>query len=169
MADKNYGHNENKNLVNLDEWVKQYMSDSQQDVADLKEKVEKMWDTIYPVGSIYLTTTSTNPAGFWGGTWVLWGQGRVPVGYNGSDTDFSKVEKVGGEKRHTLTVAEMPSHRHTVDNHTTNSTSSKTDGYVMRGSYSGNAVPCVTDYVGGGSSHNVMQPYIVCYMWKRTA
>ena len=166
MADKNLGHNENKNLVDLDEWVQQYLGGASGDISELKEKVNKMWSTIYPVGSIYLTVTSTNPSEFWGGTWVLWGQGRVPVGFNPGDNDFMTPEQVGGEKKHTLTIAEMPSHRHGITTHT--QTTSNKSAYVKGAIDSGEAYTS-TGYTGGNTAHNIMQPYIVCYMWKRTA
>lgn len=40
--------------------------------------------------------------------------GRVSVGYNGSDSDFSAVGNNGGEKNHTLTTSEMPVHAHGI-------------------------------------------------------
>ena len=40
--------------------------------------------------------------------------GKFIVGYSSSDSDYSPVGKTGGEKKHTLTVAEMPSHTHNM-------------------------------------------------------
>ena len=51
-----------------------------------------IFDLIYPVGSIYLSVNSTNPKNLFGGTWIDWGQGRVPVGVNLSGT-FNSVKK----------------------------------------------------------------------------
>ena len=45
---------------------------------------------IYPVGSIYMSTSSINPQTIFGGTWVAWGQGRVPVGV-GTSTDNEDI------------------------------------------------------------------------------
>lgn len=76
-------------------------------------KWENILEKIYPVGCIYMTTVSTNPNSIFGfGTWVAWGSGRVPVGVNASDSNFSTVEKTGGEATHKLTEAEMPKHDH---------------------------------------------------------
>lgn len=52
-----------------------------------------IFDLIYPVGSIYMSVNSTNPKNLFGGTWVGWGSGRVPVCVNTSDSNFSTVEK----------------------------------------------------------------------------
>lgn len=71
-------------------------------------------DKVYPVGSIYMSVNNTNPGTLFGGTWVTWGAGRVPVSVNTSDGDFSTVEKTGGEKTHTLSINEMPSHKHST-------------------------------------------------------
>lgn len=73
---------------------------------------------VYPIGSIYMASVSTNPATLLGvGTWNAWGTGRVPVGFDGSQTEFNTSEKTGGEKTHVLTTAEMPSHTHTQASH----------------------------------------------------
>ena len=67
----------------------------------------------YYVGKIIMDTANVNPAIYLGfGTWQYWGQGRVPVGVNTSDSDFNTVEKTGGEKKHTMTLAELVRHRH---------------------------------------------------------
>ena len=53
-----------------------------------------------------------SPQTFLGGTWEIWGAGKVPVGVNTLDLDFNTVEKTGGEKKHTLSIDEIPSHNH---------------------------------------------------------
>ena len=105
MANSNFGRDENKNNVNLDEWVKQYLGESQTDITELREKVNNLWDTFYPVGSLYFTVVNNNPGAFLGGTWVLWGSGRVPVCINQSVTAFDTTEKVGGSIDHTHNLA----------------------------------------------------------------
>ena len=78
---------------------------------------------LYPVGSIKMSVENRNPALDIGGTWTVWGSGRVPVGVNTTDTDFNTVEKTGGSKTNTLTTAQIPAHSHTQNshNHTQNS------------------------------------------------
>ncbi len=66
----------------------------------------------YPVGTIYISVSPTNPGDVFGGSWVAFGTGRTLVGINASDAAFNTVEKTGGEKTHKLTNTEMPSHTH---------------------------------------------------------
>ena len=69
----------------------------------------------YYVGKIIMDTANVNPATYLGfGTWQYWGQGRVPVGVDASDSDFNAVEKTGGEKKHTMTIAELVDHTHVL-------------------------------------------------------
>jgi len=68
---------------------------------------------VFPIGSIRMTVSAADESAFLGGTWARWGTGRVPVGVNTSDTNFSTVEKTGGASTHTLATAELPSHNHT--------------------------------------------------------
>lgn len=183
-------------------------------------------DIIYPVGSIYMSVNDTDPSILFGGTWTRWGQGRVPVGVNESETEFNAAEKADGAKTHTLTAAQMPSHTHTQNahNHTqdahthTESGSGHLHTFLngkwglftnandvmsdiadnISGStnkyptierqftwYSSNgtekakvslnstqatnrAATATNQNTGGGQAHNNLQPYITCYMWKRT-
>lgn len=87
---------------------------------------------------------------------------------NTSDSDFNTVKKTGGEKTHTLTINEMPSHNHTVKFDQLWSLSGGTTSLATSpgGLYGG------SNYVyntSGGASHNNLQPYMVVYMWVRTA
>lgn len=73
-----------------------------------------VFDAIYPVGSIYMSVNNVNPGTLFGGTWTAWGSGCVPVGVDTAQTEFSTVEKTGGEKSHTLILDEMPKHSHII-------------------------------------------------------
>ncbi|MBK9580262.1 MAG: hypothetical protein IPO40_24620 [Fibrobacteres bacterium] len=123
---------------------------------------------VYPVGSIYLSVVSTNPGTLFGaGTWVAWGSGRVPVGLDAGQTEFDTVEETGGAKTHTLTTDEIPAHTHPYGG-----TVKVNGGSASGWSASGSSKYDNTDTqanTGGDGAHNNLQPYIVCYMWKRTA
>jgi len=88
------------------------------DAGDITIGLAHLRDMLYPVGVIYLSVVATSPATLFGGTWAVWGTGRVPVGIDAADTDFNTVEKTGGEKKHTMLVAEMVSHTHVQTAHT---------------------------------------------------
>ena len=84
--------------------------------------------------------------------------GKVPVGYNSADTDFTPVGHTDGEKTHTLTIAEMPSHSHSRDYYSADWCANGTkSGY--HGSDTGTKK--VTGSTGGNGAHNNLQPYAV--------
>jgi hypothetical protein len=136
---------------------------------------------LYPVGSIYINAAvSTNPATLLGfGTWTAFGAGRVMVGLDAGDALFDTAEETGGSKdavvvshTHTATVTD-PGHAHSIG-----AAASGVSGAF--GVYAGstNSVTSATATTGitvansteGSSGTNAnVQPYIVVYMWKRTA
>lgn len=126
-------------------------------------------DDVYPVGCIYTSTVSTNPATVFGmGTWAAFGAGRVLVGLDSGDTDFDTVEETGGAKTHTLTEAEMPAHTHTQR---VMSASSGGLSGVFRDTSSNTVVDDAqqTGSKGGDGAHNNLQPYIIVHFFKRVA
>lgn len=88
--------------------------------VDRNGELRNILTFVHPIGSIYMTMNGQNPSALFGGEWVAWGQGRVPVGVSAGDSDFDTVGKTGGEKKHQLTTSEMPKHRH-VGRHTSSS------------------------------------------------
>lgn len=54
----------------------------------------------FPIGYIYLSTSSTNPSAYFGGTWQRISNGKVLVGVDENDTDFN-APNLTGEKKHT--------------------------------------------------------------------
>jgi len=138
----------------------------------------------FPIGSVFLSVVSTDPGTLLGyGTWVAFGAGRVLVGLDAGQTEFDTVEETGGEKTHTLITAEIPSHTHTQDAHShltqryptaTGASSGFTADTSMSGTLAVNTLPtqattATNQNTGGGGAHNNLQPYIVVYMFKRTA
>ena len=135
---------------------------------------------IYPVGSIYMSATLSTAAqvnAALGGTWVAWGAGRVPVGVDTTQTEFDVVEETGGEKTHTLVNSELPKIEGTLPHTAYGETKisgafSFTSGSVS--SYEGANSNTSNNRIyklsfGNNTAHNNLQPYITCYMYKRTA
>lgn len=184
---------------------------------------------IYPVGAIYISTASTNPATLFGfGTWSAFGAGKMLVSLDSGDTDFDTAEETGGAKTKTIAQANLPnistgagtahthiqdSHNHTQDAHThtqnahshvitsqtatTGSATSYEHGTLDTSSAETEATETTNTTVatnqnttatnqaatatnqnesththslgGSGTALNVMNPYIVVYIFKRTA
>lgn len=128
----------------------------------------------YPVGTPYFNKTdSRDPAVILGfGTWQR-EEGRVLVGFKNGDADFGLAGQIGGAKTHTLTVGEMPSHKHDL---VINSTPGGDIGTVsMDRRNVGSEVATMdntlnyADSTGGGDPHNNLQPYVVYHWWVRMA
>jgi hypothetical protein len=158
------------------------------DAITSTEIAQSFLDTIYPIGSIYTNATdSTNPGTLLGfGTWVSFGAGRVPVGIDSSDTDFNTAEDTGGSKTKSKTIAvnELPKHKHRTP--LRNSGMSNNFGIVssptitsfIESQETSTNSPLTDDEIYNSSNSqqtqqamnlDVVQPYIVVYMWKRTA
>ena len=138
-----------------------------------------IFEKIYPVGSIYINAAvSTNPGTLLGfGTWVAFGAGKVPVGIDSSDTDFDTAEETGGSK-----TSALPNHTHQWFDGTRSGASSGIDfsSSFTSGSFNSSGVaddfsgdPDTGDFYTANPSSSptisTIQPYIVVYMWKRTA
>lgn len=156
------------------------------DQANIEVDYAAILNMVYPIGSIYISVNSTNPNTLFGGAWEAIEERFLLA----SGTNYS-AGSTGGETTHTLTVAEIPSHKHTGS---TNSTGAHRHNLYYRNVYSSgdtyNAVcrptadyatqisnymdstgnhkhTFTTSAIGSGNAHNNMPPYLVVYMWKR--
>lgn len=138
-------------------------------MAETKLKTQAInVDAIYPIGSIYMSVVSTNPNTFFGGTWSAWGTGRVPVGIDTGQTEFNTVEETGGAKTHQLSVAELASHSHYLTVYENGAAQFVPNRTGSLGNTTA-ITPIGTSDTGSNTAHNNLQPYITCYMWKRTS
>jgi len=149
-------------------------------------------ETAYPVGSIYMSTVSTNPATLFGfGTWE-----RIQDRFLLAAGSTYAAGQTGGEATHTLSVEELPSHTHQQlgaaggkENTAPIRQVFQEDGNVVV--YDSDGVPIwysakfteaakvyrqtainedgITGETGGDQPHNNMPPYLAVYGWKRTA
>lgn len=130
---------------------------------------------IYPVGSYYISGISTSPSSIIGGSWTQIDGGRFLCAAGSSYT----AGATGGSASVTLTVNQMPTHWHDVQE---NSTGSWLNCGVWRTNVSGGSnwwMPAggsfegdprlATATTGGSQSHENRPPYIVAYIWRRTA
>lgn len=130
-------------------------------------------DMVYPVGAIYMSVNSTNPGNLFGGKWE-----QIKDRFMLACGDTYAAGSTGGEAQHTLTVNEMPNHKHPI--------APVGDGYITAWGASSPEIPsyglekirkdsggasnrAYAEYVGGNQPHNNMPPYLAVYMWKRTA
>ena len=133
-------------------------------------------DMFYPVGSIYMSTSSTNPSDFMGGTWVAWGSGRVPVGVDTNDTDFNTPNKTGGEKTQELRamIGAINNNPGALGYNPAGAVGgiSYTNNYGIAGNRPGNVTSINHSTLvkrSDGNNARTIQPYITCYMFRRTA
>lgn len=89
------------------------------------------------------------------------------LGLDEDDSDMNAIGKTGGEKKHILTINEMPSHTHPL----TPKNNSATGLYEIKATNAtGEGGSAITGATGGGQAHNNMPPYyVVGYMWIRRA
>jgi hypothetical protein len=138
---------------------------------------------MYPVGSIYINASvATSPATLLGfGTWVAFGAGRVPVGTGGGftagDTGGS-ADAVTVSHTHTATVTDT-GHTHTLTNIAGRGGSGP--GTLYYGAYTGipdgngsvnsatTGISVANSTTGVSGANANLQPYVVVYMWQRTA
>ena len=168
--------------------------------AYVKNNISETLKKVYPVGSIYMSTVSTNPATLFGfGTWEAMPAGRVLLAQGKSSWGTTyNAGSTGGEATHQLTVGELPSHGHSASTNTTGNHHHGTvwteGNYNVWGLYNSstnhrgmgagndydNALPNTStdgnhshtvniSNTGSNQSHNNLQPYLVVYIWQRTA
>lgn len=144
--------------------------------------VQTVLQALYPVGTVYTNaTSSTNPATLLGfGTWTAFGAGKVMIGLDSGDATFSTVGNTGGSKdaivvshTHTATVTD-PGHTHTDTGvQQTDSSSGSNNTQTFNGSHNtGSATTGISVAISttGSSATNAnLPPYVVVYLWKRTA
>ena len=161
-------------------WDARFQGDVQVDGA-LQVGGKSLLDMVYPVGSIYLSVSGTDPQTLFGGTWA-----RLEDVFLLAAGAKHAAGSTGGEESHTLTASEMPTHNGHLSagiagaapygkgNYEGYLNVSAMTAYVGGGYrgwnvYSGNEMHPASEAAGGGQPHNNMPPYLAVYTWKRTA
>jgi hypothetical protein len=132
--------------------------------------------TLYPVGSIYSSTVSTNPNTLFGfGTWVAFAAGRVMIGNGGgfsAGTTGGSADAIVVSHTHSVTD---PSHTHGIPEGSRfgggvglssgdDETSSVNNYSTSQAASTGISIASA----GSSGTNANLQPYIVVYMWNRT-
>lgn len=130
-------------------------------------------DCPFPINSLFFTDDANdNPATRWPGTtWTRKSKGRALFGVDENDTDFSTAGKTGGTKTKTLSVSNLPSHRHNSVDNSYFSMIGGTNYQVTQGANLGisDAGNMYTSYTGGGTDFTILNPYETTFIYKRTA
>lgn len=167
-------------------WDARFQGDVQVDGA-LQVGGKSLLDMVYPVGSIYLSVSGTDPQTLFGGTWA-----RLEDVFLLAAGAKHAAGSTGGEEAHTITEGEMPSHgnhlmqgrmyQELADNASNDSSYRSNTLYLGKNAFAstgnfnrgwkdwngGEMYPAGT-LKGGGNPHNNMPPYLAVYTWKRTA
>lgn len=126
---------------------------------------EAIFNRIYPVGSIYISTNDINPSTLFTGTWE-----KIENRFLLASGSSYQLGSTGGEATHKLTINELPSHTHNASAGQFISTSPNvTPGTVMSfdsGQYKRYSMNS-TSSTGGNKAHNNMPPYLVVSIYKR--
>ena len=148
--------------------------------------VQAALQALHPIGSIYIAVISTNPATLFGfGTWVAFGAGKTLIGLDSSQTPFDVVEETGGSKdaivvshTHTASISD-PGHSHSINVYGIDTTniydripSNGLDTGLVSTATSNSSTTGITSSIsttGSSGTDANLPPYVVVYMWKRTA
>lgn len=136
---------------------------------NLNEYTQDIIDLFYPIGRGFIDFTDTDYSSYLGCTWERELVGLTPIGYDPNDSDFNQIGKTLGEKTHTLTINEMPSHSHDMG-----VLWGQKGGYgtvnVFQSSGADRAnIQGSNIDIGGNQPHNNIQPSKVVAYWKRIA
>lgn len=150
--------------------LNQMQSNIEDEINKTVETTKKeILETVFPIGSTYITQTDTNPTKILGfGIWERL-KGRIPLGLDENEEYFNEINKEGGETKHTQTIKELARHSHSTtsipkENPWVAPNSGFNYSFTDQQTYQH-----TTNATGDGQPFNVTQPYkIVGYMWLRT-
>ena len=144
--------------------------------------VQAVAQTLFPVGAIYSATVSTNPGTLLGfGTWTAFGAGRVMIGAGTGGGATYTAGATGGSKdaivvshTHTATVTD-PGHLHTQTEYNQPGIGNSGGGGARVSPVTANTGTATTGIsvsnstTGSSGTDANLPPYVVVYMWQRTA
>ena len=134
------------------------------------EFLNALLDKMYPLGKVEVFFDNLDHSDYLGFTWERTCIGRTPVGIDTTQTEFDTIGETGGEKNHTLTINEIPTHTHPFYYAAENGS-----GWGINLNWSSKVPGGLSDpgagqgigSRGGNQAHNNLQPYQVFAFWKR--
>ena len=126
-------------------------------------------DSVYPVGSIYMSVNSTNPGVLFGGNWS-----RIENQFLVAAGDEFPAGGHGGHEYVTLDSSNLPRHNHNVSLRPDGLSGSSSGAYFHGGTTYDSSVSPVTGYTSySGSSSpepiSTLPPFLSVNMWKRVS
>lgn len=160
--------------VNKANTIKDDTNNSKQGGNTYKSIKNILLDSVYPIGSIYISVSDVSPKSFLGGEWEEFAKGRTIVGIdstNNTNTRFKKPGATGGLETVKLDISQLPEHSHSIKMSVSTGAIQDTDAFTNIGikSESGPINSGYTNKAGLNQPHENMPPYIVVYMWKRVS
>lgn len=146
--------------------------------------------SFFPVGAIYISTSSANPSSFFGGTWTQISKGRTLLGEGtGGGSSYTGGASAGSKDAVNITHSHSPGtlsvdadgiHTHTANRGSGSSSSSTTyapggstpntqSGLIDNSTAHTHTLSGATSIDGVSGTDLNMMPYLVVYIWERTA
>lgn len=150
----------------------------------LYDQLQNTASKVYPVGAVYISFNSANPATLFGGVWerlkdtflLANGDAYAPNTSGGSATKTIGVENIPSHN-HSMSAAGVHSHSVTVNRDLVSGTpqtdavfgDQEQDGKNTLGTNSAGSHTHEIGNTGGDLPLNIMPPYKTVYVWRRTA
>lgn len=174
----------NNDLSNFKEETDTKFTKTKEELTSLiNTTIDNTINSIYPIGSVYISLTETNPGTYLKGIWEQFGQGRTLIGEgtgnDGSNTMKFTAGSTGGNYEHNHTYGiKLNDYYSNISNlNLLNSDGSwqegvndgRRNGYVNSVCQEGNKeVNSQTYKIEANTSNSrTMHPYITVYFWKR--
>lgn len=141
--------------------------------ADLDVPARKLFNLIYPVGSIYMSTNAASPATLFGGTWArIEGKFLLASSSDGRDERYAPGAK-GGVDAIALSAENIPAHSHSISFDKTTvgwyTAGTMYGGYLNSKYNNDGSTSYTTGNTGSGTAFDILPPYLAVYVWQRTA
>lgn len=105
-----YGFENNKMKADFTAAINAIVDPLKQQINELYKLINQSGETLYPIGAIYISTSSTNPGFIFGGTWESYANGRFLMGIEPSKYTSHSAGETGGTDKQTINIDYEHSH-----------------------------------------------------------